>query len=172
MNYIDLILLLIIFLCFAIGWKIRGIYLIFLVIAFFAGVFLANMTYTFFAKNFFNSVTDASKRFIISYLAAFVFFASIVVILGILVSKFSDSVNLTVFDKILGALILVAVGLIPFYFILNFMVNMNAFGFKLAAKKSLLFPLVEKYVILFLKLPVFKIIKMHLLALFSKKVII
>lgn len=172
MNQVDFILFLIILLFFTIGWKIRGIYLIFLVSAFLVGIFLANMTYNFFAKNFFNSVNDVSKKIIISYLAAFVFFASIVVIIGILLSKFFDFINLTIFDKIFGAIILVTVGLIPFYFILNFMVSIDAFGFKLAAKKSILFPLVKKYVISFLNLPIFKIIKMYLFSLFSKKIII
>ncbi len=172
MNHIDLILIFLFFLFFAIGWKIRGIYLIFLPIAFFAGIILANATYPFFAKIFFKTITNESKKIILSYLTAFICFASITIIAGILISKFFDSLNLTIFDKLLGGLILVLITLIPVYFIFNIFVDMNLFGFKTSVKASLLFPLMEKYVLLILKIPVFKIIKMHFLTLFSKKIII
>jgi len=173
MNYIDFILLLIIFICFAIGWKIRGIYLIFLIIAFFAGILLANITYPFFAKVFFkDAAAKSTQNIIISYIIAFIFFASILVIIGILVSKFFESINMDVFDKLLGALLLIIIVIIPVYFIFNFFTHINFFGFKSAAKTSLLYPLMEKYVLLILKIPAFKIIKMHLFTFFSKKIVI
>lgn len=172
MNQADFILLLIIFLCFAIGWKIRGIYLIFLPIAFFIGIIMANFTYPLLAKIFFKSIINESKRMIISYIISFIIFASITIICGIIVSKIFDFVNLTIFDRLLGALILIVIGIIPFYFIINLFAHLNFFGFKSAVKTSLLYPLLEKYILLILKIPVFKIIKMYFLSFFSKKIII
>lgn len=172
MNSIDLILILIIFLCFAIGWKIRGIYLIFLPIAFFAGIMLANSTHHFFANIFFKSITNEAKKNIASYLTAFIFFASIIVIIGILISRFFDYMNLTIFDKLLGGIIFTSAGIIPFYFIFNFFININFWGFKEAAKTSILYPLLGKYILLILKIPSLKIIKTHFITIFSNKIII
>ncbi len=172
MNYIDFLLLVIIFICFAIGWKIRGIYLIFLIIAFFAGILLANITYPFTAKLLFKETAKHTGNIIISYIISFIFFASIFVISGILISRFFDLINLSIFDKLLGALLLLIIVIIPVYFIFNFFIHINFWNFKNATKTSLLFPLLEKYVLLILKIPVFKIIKMHLLTLFSKKIVI
>jgi|DewCreStandDraft_4_1066084.scaffolds.fasta_scaffold03128_1 uncharacterized membrane protein required for colicin V production len=172
MNQIDIILVLIIFICFSIGWKIRGIYLIFLPIAFFAGIILANITHPVFAKLFFKSITTETKKILISYLVSFAFFASIIIICGLIIAKFFDSLNLTVFDKLLGGLILVIIIIIPVYFLINFLSFNNLFGFKDASKTSLLYPLLNKLIIFLFKSSIFKNIKIHLLTFFSKKIII
>lgn len=172
MNQIDIILVLTIFIFFAIGWKIRGIYLIFLPIAFFVGILLANITYPVFAKLFFKSTPNETKKILISYLVSFAFFASIIIICGFVIAKFFDFLNLTIFDKLLGGLLLVIIIIIPAYFFINFLSNNNLFGIRESTKTSLLYPLLEKSILFFFKLPIFKTIKLHLLTFFSKKVII
>jgi len=172
MNFVDVLLILIIFAFFAIGWKMRGIYILFLIVAFFAGIIMSNIAYPFFLHVFFKSSIKESKSIILSYVISFIIFASIVVIIGILISKFFDVMNLTVFDRLLGALFLSAISIIPVYFIFSSFAQMNLFGFKNATKTSLLFPLLENYILFIIKIPIFKTIKIHFMSLFSKKVII
>ena len=156
MNYIDIIIVITVFLAFAMGWRFRGIYLIVIPIAFFTGIITANVGYplmSFFLKS---SIINETKRILISYTLVFLIFSSSVVFAGIFAAKFFDFFKITFIDRALGSLIFISIVLIPFYFLLSFLdnaVGFAALNFHESLKNSLFFPSVEKYVFFIIKLP-------------------
>ncbi|HRU39287.1 MAG TPA: CvpA family protein [Candidatus Goldiibacteriota bacterium] len=159
MNHIDAAIIVIILASFLIGWKLRGVYVIIIPAAFFAGVFFANLTFGIFAKALAAGVPNEAKRHLIGYSISFIIGASVIVLAGIFLARGFDFFKLTFVDRILGALILITAMLLPLYMLIIFLdrqVHFNLFGFHEGLKKSLLFPKIEKYSLLVLKLPLLK----------------
>jgi len=159
MNYIDIILIIILFFSFAIGWKFRGIYLIVIPVAFFTGIVFANVGYPVLAALLKDVIPNETKRMLISYTLVFLSFAGLVVVAGMLVTKFFDFFQLTIIDRVLGAIIFISVIIIPVYFLFTFLDRTAGSalpGFHESIKNSLFFPAIQKYVFFIIKLPALK----------------
>jgi uncharacterized membrane protein required for colicin V production len=158
MNHIDIAIIVLILASFAIGWKLRGVYVIIIPIAFFVAVLFANLTFGLFAKILEKGVPNEAKRHLIGYSIAFLLAAAAVVFAGMFLARGFDFFKLTFIDRALGAIILITVLLIPIYLLFSFMDNLhfNFFDFHNALKKSMLYPKIGKYVIFIMKLPVLK----------------
>jgi uncharacterized membrane protein required for colicin V production len=158
MNHIDITLIILILISFAIGWKLRGVYVIIIPIAFFAAVLFANLTFGIFAKVLEHGVPNEAKRHLIGYSIAFLMAAAVVVFAGMFLAGGFDFFRLTFIDRALGAVILITVLLIPIYLLFSFIdsLHFNLFDFHNALKKSMLYPKIGKYVAFIMKLPVLK----------------
>lgn len=158
MTYIDIILIIIFLMAFTIGWRLRGIYTITIPIAFFIGLFFANAGYTTMSEILSKTIINETKRMLISYTILFLIASSIVIIIAYTFAKFFDFFKLTIFDRILGAIIFICFISIPIYFIIFTMVklNFNYFNFINAVKNSFIFPHLEKLTLFIIHLPVLK----------------
>jgi len=158
MTYIDIILIIIFLMAFIIGWRLRGIYTITIPIAFFIGLFAANMGYITMSEILNKIITNEAKRMLISYTILFLIASSIVIIIAYTFAKFFDFFKLTIFDRILGAIIFICFTSIPVYFIIFTLVklNFNYFNFINAVKNSVIFPHIEKLTIFIIHLPILK----------------
>jgi uncharacterized membrane protein required for colicin V production len=149
MNQIDFALLIIILACFAFGWKLRGVYMIIVPVAFFIGIFFANITYDAFSNMLAAGVPNEAKRRMIAYCISFIISAGVVIFIGMFLARGFDFFKLTFLDRALGAAILISVMLTPIYFLFIFLDNklhFNLMDFHLALKHSLFFPRIQKYV--------------------------
>jgi uncharacterized membrane protein required for colicin V production len=159
MNHIDIAIIILILACFAVGWKLRGVYVIIIPVAFFAAVLFANLTFGLFAKVLEAGVPNEAKRHLIGYTIAFLIAAAAVVFAGMFLAKGFDFFKLTFIDRTLGAILLITVLLVPIYLMLSFLdnqVHFNLFDFHNALKKSLLYPKIGKYAVFVLKIPLLK----------------
>ena len=159
MNYIDILLVIIVFFSFAIGWRMRGVYLIFIPIAFFTGIIFANVGYpvtAFFLKGL---IANETKRMLIAYTTTFLVFGAAVVLTGIFTAKFFDFFKLTFVDRLLGAVIFISIIIIPVFFLFSFLdktIGFNAFSFHDSLQRSLFFPAIRDYTFFIVKLPALK----------------
>jgi uncharacterized membrane protein required for colicin V production len=159
MNQIDIAIIILMLAFFAIGWKLRGVYVIIIPVAFFAAVLFANITFGVFAKVLAKGIPNEAKRHLIAYSLAFLIAATAVVFAGMFLARSFDFFKLTFVDRALGAVILITVMLIPVYMLLTFMdkqLHFNLFDFHNALKKSLLYPKIGKYAVFIMKLPLLK----------------
>lgn len=158
MNHIDIAIIILVLASFAVGWKLRGVYVIIIPIAFFAAVLFANLTFGVFAK-ILTGIPNEAKRHLIAYSIAFLIAAAATVFFGMFLAKGFDFFKLTFVDRALGAVILITVLLIPIYLLFTFMdkqLHFNFFDFHNALKKSLLYPKIGSYVLFVMKFPLLK----------------
>ncbi len=158
MTYIDIILIIIFLFAFILGWNLRGIYVITIPIAFFLGILVANIGYLSLAELLVNYISNETKRFLMSYTILFLIASSLVIAIAYTFARFFDVFKLTVFDRILGAIIFICFISIPTYFVLISLlkVNFNWFNYINALNNSLLFPHLEKLTFFIIRLPVLK----------------
>lgn len=159
MNYIDITLIVLLIVFFAIGWKLRGVYVIIIPIAFFAAVLVANITFGVLAKVISAGVPNEAKRHLIAYSIAFLLAAAAVIAVGVFLAKSFDFFKLTFVDRALGAALLITVMIIPVYLGLSFLdykVHFNMFDFHEALKKSVLYGKIAKFSGFILKLTLLK----------------
>jgi uncharacterized membrane protein required for colicin V production len=134
--------------------------MIVLPLAFLAGIFAANMGYLSLAGHLIKQIPTESKRFLISYVVIFLASSSVVVLVGVLLSRFFDFFNLAFIDRIFGALLLITVLLIPVYFLFEKLDGIAKLNFQSDTGRSLLFPYLKTYVTFIFKIPVFKHLSM------------
>jgi uncharacterized membrane protein required for colicin V production len=156
MNYIDIILIIVVLLGFFIGWKLRGIFMIIIPVAFILGIVAANFGYHGLAKLFVKHIADESRRTTISYVIIFLVTSSFIVFAGVFITHFFDFLSLAFIDRILGAAILITALLIPAYLVLDYMSDRNMFHFAVDLKKSMFFPHLKAYITFLLKVPILK----------------
>ena len=156
MNYIDIVLIITVIIGFFIGWKLRGVLMIVLPLAFLAGIFAANLGYLSLAGTMVKQIPTESKRLLISYVIIFLCASSVLVLVGVLLSRFFDFFNLAFIDRIFGALILITVLLIPVYFLFDKLDGISKLNFAVDTENSFLFPYLKTYVKFIFKIPVFK----------------
>ncbi len=158
MTYIDIFLIIIFLFSFILGWNLRGIYVITIPIAFFSGILIANIGYHSLADMLTKHITNETKCFLISYTILFIITSSIVISIAYTFARFFDVFKLTIFDRILGAVIFICFISIPVYFTLIGLIkiNFNWFNYNNALNNSLLFPYLEKLTFFIIRLPVLK----------------
>src|ERR1035437_207526 len=156
MNYIDIVLIITIIIGFSIGWKLRGVLMVVIPVAFLAGIFVANTSYHFFALGLVKYIPTESKRFLISYVIVFLIASSILVFIGVFLSRFFDFFNMAFIDRIFGAAILITLLLIPVYFIFDKAAGFGKLNFAKDTAKSFLFPYLKTYIGFLFKIPVLK----------------
>ncbi len=156
MNYIDIIILVTVLLGFFIGWKLRGIFMIIIPIAFLAGIVTANFGHVWLAKLLAPHVSDPSRSVLFSYLIIFILASSLIVFVGVAITHFFEFMSLAFIDRILGSILLITLLLVPVYLTFNFLGEKNLFNFKKDLKKSLTYPVVKAYSKFIFRIPVAK----------------
>lgn len=156
MNYIDVILIITAIIGFFLGWKLRGVLMVVIPLAFIAGLFAANYGYHSMAGILAGYIPTESKRFLISYVIIFLIASSILILIGVLLSRFFDFFNMAFMDRIFGAVLLITLLLIPAYFLFTKLEGFANLNFKTDTGKSLLFPYVKTYINFIFKIPVLK----------------
>ncbi|MFP4465951.1 MAG: hypothetical protein ACLFP1_02765 [Candidatus Goldiibacteriota bacterium] len=155
MNYIDIFLIITLFLFFAIGWKLRGIYLIIVPIAFFTGIITANIGYTEFSRAL-TFMESEEKRLLLSYTLLFLLGSCIIVFAAITAARFFDFFKLTFIDRALGAFIFMSAAAIPLYLFMNMLNKLtltDVINYHTALVESFLFGKLESYALFLVKLP-------------------
>ena len=156
MNYIDVVLIITAITGFFIGWKLRGVLMVVLPIAFLAGIFAANSGYLPLARFLAEQIPTESKRYLISYVIIFLSSSSVLVLIGVLLSRFFDFFNMAFIDRTFGAIILITVLLIPVYFLFDKLDGIAKLNFSTDTGNSFLFPYLKTYITFLFKIPVFK----------------
>ena len=156
MNYIDVILIITVMTGFFLGWKLRGVLIVVIPIAFIAGIFAANSGYLSLSGMLIKQIPTESKRLLISYVIVFLAASSILVFAGVVLSRFFDFFNMAFVDRIFGAALLITVLIIPVFFLFDRLEGISKLNFKGDTSKSLLFPYVKTYIGFVLKIPVLK----------------
>ena len=156
MNYIDVILIVTVLIGFFIGWKMRGVLMVVIPLAFLAGIFSANAGYHGLSLMLVKFIPTESKRVLISYVIIFLLTGSVFVFIGVLLSRFFDFFNMAFVDRIFGAAILITALIIPVYFLFNKLDGFAKLNFLKDTGKSFLFPYVKTYVSFIFKIPVLK----------------
>lgn len=153
MSAIDITLIIIAFLCFLIGWRIRGVYLFIIPLAFFVGIIAANYGHVPFLKLLTKSYASSPKGLMISYAIIFLFAVSSVVIAGIFLAKFLDVFKIDLVDKALGGFLMIAVAAAPVYYMLIWgQTKIKAEWYTKAVENSVLLPFLAKYAAFLIKL--------------------
>jgi uncharacterized membrane protein required for colicin V production len=156
MNYIDVIFIITALTGFFVGWKLRGVLMVVIPIAFLTGIFAANFGYQGLAEMLVKHIPTASKRLLISYVIIFLIASSIIVVMGVVLSRFFDFFNMAFIDRIFGAAILITVLIIPVFFLFTRLNGIDRLDFKGDTRKSLFYPYIKTYVGLIYKIPVLK----------------
>ena len=156
MNYIDIMLIIIALFGFFIGWKLRGIFVIIIPVAFILGIVAANFGYRGFARLFAKHIAEEPRRTFIAYLIIFLVTSSIIIFTAVFISHFFDFLNLAFIDRILGAAVIITALMIPSYLVLDFMNDRNMFHFAADLKRSCIFPHLKTYVTFLFKVPILK----------------
>ncbi|MEI7640810.1 MAG: hypothetical protein WCJ46_04795 [bacterium] len=160
MNYIDIILIVLLCLSFIIGWKLRGIYIIIIPLAFILGALAGTMGYEGLAKTF-SFIKNDMNRKLIAYSFLFVLGAGVVVTAGIILARLADVFALTAVDKFIGGTVcmtLLVLLLNSFYMasdkISVIKVGASKTDIKADFKASAIFPYIEGYAAFLTRLPV------------------
>jgi len=157
MSAIDITLIIIAFLCFLIGWRIRGVYLFLIPIAFFVGILAANYGHAPFLKLLTKTHAASPKGLMISYAVIFLLGVSTVVITGMFLAKFLDVFKIDLVDKALGGFLMIAVAAAPVYYLIVWgETKIRADWYAKAVENSILLPYLAKYAAFMVKLEVSK----------------
>jgi uncharacterized membrane protein required for colicin V production len=117
MNYIDVTLTVLAIVCFIIGWKVRGMYILIIPAALIAGLIVANMEYKGFSGSL-KFVTGDTKKQLLAYTLLFIAASTVTVFLFIAIAKLFEFFALTIVDRAFGAVILITIMAFASYFML------------------------------------------------------
>jgi uncharacterized membrane protein required for colicin V production len=156
MNYIDIILIIIAAFGFFIGWKMRGVLVVIIPVAFIAGIITANFFYHPLSALLSSYIKDDSKRTLLSYTIIFALACGIIVSGGFALSRVFDFFNMAFVDRIFGAAILITLLAIPLYLIMRNLGGSDLLPFHKDLAKSTLFPYLKNYVEFIFKIPLLK----------------
>jgi len=156
-NYIDIILFFVVIVFFLLGWRLRGIYLIIIPIAFFVGIFIANISYIAASKIMSGIIKTQPNRNLIAYTMMFVIAAIVVIFAGMTLARFFDVFKLDFIDRLLGAVIFTFIMVIPTYFLMIFISKLHASAhIKSAIETSIIMGMLKSYINFIVKFTLFK----------------
>jgi uncharacterized membrane protein required for colicin V production len=156
MNYIDIILIIAAMFGFFLGWKMRGVLVVIIPVAFIAGIITANVFYHPLSALFTSAIREESKRILLSYTLIFAVTCGIIISLGFALSRVFDFFNMAFIDRIFGAAILITLLAIPAYLLLQKLNGPENLQMHKDLAKSALFPYMKNYVEFIFKIPLLK----------------
>lgn len=111
MNYIDIILCIVVFFAFLIGWKTRGMIIMMVPAALLAGIITANLGYVPFSK-ILTFMHAPEKRLLLAYTLIFLTASTAVVFFFMAMVKAFDFFALAFVDRAVGAILIISFALI------------------------------------------------------------
>ena len=157
LNLIDIVLFFVIIAYFLLGWRLRGIYLLVIPIAFFVGIFIANLSYLATAKILTGLIKTQPNRNLMAYTLMFVISSGVVIFAGMTLARFFDVFKIDILDRILGAVLFTLIMVIPTYFVFEFLQKLPlSMHLKSNIETSLILTVIKNYVNVILKMTLFK----------------